>query len=415
MAAISTIAERPASGVAQIPEALTGAPVTGELVTGALVIGGAHGSLGVVRSLGRRGIPVWVLVGNHPIAKYSRFATKGFAWPGPDDAHALDYLLGLAERHNLRGWVLFPGGDAEARFIALHHQALANVFRVITPPWETLKWAADKSLTYRLAAEIGVGCPWTFRPRGREDLMEARFQFPLILKPTARNSSNAFTHAKAWRVDDAASLLSRYDEAVSLVGAESVLVQELIPGNGSCQFSYAAACDNGVPVASLIARRRRQYPIDFGFTSTFVQSIEEPKVEELASRFLKATGHSGLVELEFKYDRRDGRYKLLDVNARTWAWLSLGSKAGVDFPWVVWKLALGEPVERSRARAGCSWAHVSRDLAAGFSEMRAGSLTLSEYLNSFRATRLEFAAFSKDDPLPGLLDLPLALSRIWRR
>lgn len=405
MATSSTVPGRAASGTAQLPEALTGA----------LVIGGAHGSLGVVRSLGRRGIPVWVLVGNHPIAKYSRFATKSLVWPDVDDVHALDYLLGLAERYNLRGWVLFPGGDAEARFIALHRQTLTNVFRVTTPAWETLRWAADKNLTYQLAAEIGVGCPWTFRPRDRGDLMEASYQFPLILKPTARNSINAFTQAKAWRVGDAASLLSRYDEAVSLVGAESVLVQELIPGDGSCQFSYAAACAGGVPVASLIARRRRQYPIEFGFTSTFVQSIEEPEVEELASRFLKATGYSGLVELEFKYDRRDCRYKLLDVNARTWSWLPLGGKAGVDFPWVMWELALGEPVERTRGRAGCAWAHISRDLAAAFAEMRAGSLTFSEYLNSFRATPLIFAAFSQDDPLPGLLDLPLALSRIWRR
>jgi predicted ATP-grasp superfamily ATP-dependent carboligase len=165
----------------------------------------------------------------------------------------------------------------------------------------------------------------------------------------------------------------------------------------------------------LIARRQRQYPIDFGFTSTFDQSVEEPEVEELATRFLRATGYSGLAELEFKYDRRDHRYKLLDVNARTWTWLPLGGKAGVDFPWIMWKLALGEAVEPSRGRAGCAWAHLSRDLAAAFAEIRAGSLTLSEYLNSFRATPMEFAAFSKDDPLPGLLDLPLALARILRR
>jgi len=402
--------------ISAIPEA--SAPVTSGFsgtLPGALVIGGAHGSLGVVRSLGRRGIPVCVLVGNHAIARFSRFTGKSFAWPSVDDTHALKYLLELAEKHDLRGWVLFPGGDAEARLIALHHDELAKVFRVATPPWETLKWAADKSLTYRLASQIGIDCPWTLRARSRRDLEDIACPFPLILKPNSRNTANRFTHAKAWRVDDAASLLARYDEAVSLVGAESVLIQELIPGNGSCQFSYAAVCDRGVPVASIIARRRRQYPIDFGFTSTFVQSIEDPKVEELASCFIKAIDYSGLVELEFKFDRRDGRYKLLDVNARTWAWLSLGARTGVDFPWVMWQLAMGEPVQRSRARAGCAWAHVSRDLAAAFAEIRAGSLTLSGYLKSFQATSLEFAAFSKDDPLPGLLDLPLTLSRIWRR
>ena len=416
MATVSTLPDAQASIATQAQGTLH--PFRGEApgaVAGALVMGGAHGSLGVVRSLGRRGVPVWVLVGDHPIARFSRFARKSFAWPGPADPGALDYLLSLAQRHNLLGWVLFPGGDAEARFIALHRDALAKVFRVITPPWDTLKWAADKSHTYRLAAEIEVDCPWTFRPRGRQDLAEIGCRFPLILKPTARDSDNAFTRAKAWRVDDAASLLARYDQAISLVGAEAVLVQELIPGNGSCQFSYAAVCDRGVPMASLIAVRRRQYPIDFGFTSTFVQSAEAPKVEELACRFLKATGYSGLAELEFKYDEREGRYKLLDMNARTWTWLSLGGKAGVDFPWLMWQLALGRPVERTHGRAGCAWIHVTRDLAAAFAGIRAGSLTLSEYLKSFTATTLEFAAFSGDDPLPALVDLPLTLWRVWRR
>ena len=125
--------------ISAIPEA--SAPVTSGFsgtLPGALVIGGAHGSLGVVRSLGRRGIPVCVLVGNHAIARFSRFTGKSFAWPSVDDTHALKYLLELAEKHDLRGWVLFPGGDAEARLIALHHDELAKVFRVATPPWETL-------------------------------------------------------------------------------------------------------------------------------------------------------------------------------------------------------------------------------------------------------------------------------------
>jgi D-aspartate ligase len=382
---------------------------------GALVMGGAHGSLGVVRSLGRRGIPVWVPASNHPIAKVSRYAVRSFAWPGPDHADATDSLLALAERNGLRGWVLFPGGDSEARFIALHHAALASVYRVTTPPWETLRWASDKNLTYQLAAKIGVDCPWTFQPRSRIELLERVERFPVILKPKSRNSANAFTHAKAWRVDNAASLLARYDQAVELVGADSVMVQELIPGTGECQFSYAAVCDRGEPVAFLAANRRRQYPIDFGFTSTFVRSVDNPVVEEMAREFLRATNYSGMVELEFKYDTRDGKYKLLDVNARTWAWLSLGCKAGVDFPWTMWRLAMGEQVETCRGRSGCAWTHLSRDVAAAWAELRAGSLTLPEYFRSFRRSPVEFAALSGDDLLPGLLDLPVALSRFWRR
>ena len=91
-----------------------------------------------------------------------------------------------------------------------------------------------------------------------------------------------------------------------------------------------------------MARRTRQYPIQFGFNSTFVETIEQREVEEAACRFLSALRYRGMVEAEFKYDARDGRYKLLDVNPRAWTWTALGAAAGVDFPLIQWRLAMGK-------------------------------------------------------------------------
>src|SRR5919109_2550401 len=48
---------------------------------GALVIGGDYRALGVVRSLGRRGIPVWVVTNEHRVATASRYALRCFHWP----------------------------------------------------------------------------------------------------------------------------------------------------------------------------------------------------------------------------------------------------------------------------------------------------------------------------------------------
>ena len=73
---------------------------------GALIVGGAHGSLGLARGLGRRGIPVCFVSDDHRIAKYSRYVGRAFDWPGPTDESALAFLLGLASRHHLDGWVL---------------------------------------------------------------------------------------------------------------------------------------------------------------------------------------------------------------------------------------------------------------------------------------------------------------------
>jgi len=381
---------------------------------GALVLGGSHGALAVARSLGRNGIPVWFVSDDNMLARLSRFTTKGVSWPGPNADGAADLLLELGRRHHLDGWVLLPCADEEARLISQHHAALSRMFRVRTLPWETMRWAYDKHRMNERAAALGLDLPRSFSAANCQNLADADLRFPVILKPAVKHHGNAFTLAKAWRADDRAALLARYDKAAALVGTDAVVVQELIPGRGAAQFSYAALWDRGRPVASLVAQRSRQYPIDFGYTSTFVETIDRPEVDDAACRFLASLAYDGLVEVEFKYDARDRRLKLLDVNARVWTWIALGRRAGVDFPHLFWRLAMGETLPNARGAAGVGWMHASRDVVAALQEMAAGHLAPRDYLVSLRRP-LQFAAFAADDPLPGVLDVPLALSRLFTK
>jgi D-aspartate ligase len=401
------MATPPSGGPARTGRAEGGAP-------GAVVLGGAHGSLAVVRSLGRRGIPVWFVTDDHPIAKYSRYAARSLTWAGPGDKGAAQWLVDLAARHHLDHWVLFPGGDAEAQLVAQHHEALGQAFALTTPPWAVARFACDKRLTHLHADSVGVDSPPSWFPAHRKDIAALDCGFPVILKPTSHAGRNRFTMAKAWRVGDRATLLARYDEAVALVGRDAVMVQDLIPGGGDAQFSYAAVWDRGKPVASLVARRTRQYPVDFGFTSTFVETIEHGEVEAQAFRFLADLRFSGMAELEFKHDARDSRTKLLDVNPRAWTWIGLGAAAGVDFPWIQWRLARGEAVPRLRGRAGCAWTHASRDAVAAVRSMFGDALGAADYARSLLRP-LTFAAFAADDPWPAIVDLPISAGRVLTR
>jgi D-aspartate ligase len=381
---------------------------------GALVVGGAHGSLAVARSLGRRGIPVWFVTQDDPIASYSRFVLRRGAWPGPDATGAAQWLVDFAAHHRLDRWVLFPGGDAEARLVAQRHDLLGQAFVLTTPPWPVTRFALDKRLTYQHADAVGVDSPWSYFPIDANDVARLTCPFPAVLKPTVLAGRNRFTGAKTQRVNDRAALLAYYNEAVALVGRDAIMVQEFIAGGGEAQFSYAAVWDRGKPVASLVARRTRQYPIDFGFTSTFVETIEHADVEAQAFRFLADLRYSGLVEIEFKLDARDGRVKLLDVNPRAWTWVGLGAAAGVDFPAIAFALATGETASRQRGRAGVAWAHVSRDAVSAVHSIVAGSLAPLDYLRSLRRPTT-FAAFAGDDPWPAVADLPILAGRLFSR
>ena len=376
---------------------------------GAVIVGGAHVSLGIARSLGRHGIPVWLLA-DHPLPKFSRYVQRSFPWPGADHPDGVVSIIEVAVRHGLKGWVLFATGDEGMRMIAQNHALLASHFCLATAPWDITQWVYDKRLTYRHAASVGIDCAWSFQASDLAAVRQADCRFPVVLKPACRNEINEFTRAKGWKAHDREALISLYQRAASLVGIDGVIIQEWIPGTGESQFSYAGLWDRGAAVASLIARRTRQYPIDFGRSSTFVETIEQEEVEALAGRFLKSLDYSGVAEIEFKYDRRDRQYKLLDVNGRFWTWTGLGHLAGVDFPYLAWRQALGRNVSSGRAETGVAWMHASRDIAAAFREISRGGLTVGDYLASFRK-KLVFASFAIDDPLPAIVELPVVA---WR-
>src|SRR5258708_34206815 len=307
---------------------------------GALVMDADYRGLAVVRSLGRQGIPVWVLQhGDQLLAALSRYNQRTLSWPSHDEEEKVNFLVNLADRERIRDWVLFPTGDQGAALVARHHKALGNSFHFSPPPWDVLQWCYDKRLTYQLADKVGVDHPWTLYPANREHVAASHCPYPVILKPAYCSSFNRFTASKAWRIDNREQLLARYEEAKTLVDPGALMIQEVIPGGGESQFSYTALCKDGRPIASLTARRARQIPMDFGRASTFVETVDDPTISATAVRLIETLQYTGIVEVEFKRDARDGKLKLLDVNPRVWGWHSLCGPAGGESPYLVLLLA----------------------------------------------------------------------------
>ena len=377
--------------------------------TGALVLGGDYRALTVVRSLGRHGISVWVLPEQQRLAAKSRYALREIRLPRGDDNAQVNFLLTLAEQHGLKGWILFPTEDSHAAMLARNRARLEARFRLITSPWETIEIAYDKRATYKVAERLGVDCPATHYPKTREELESLECVYPVILKPAVKAGSNRFTRQKAWRIDDRVSQLSHYDAACELIDPDLIMVQELIPGGGEAQFSYGALCIDGDPLASIVARRSRQYPVDFGRSSSFVETVEAPEVEDIARKMLEAIRYTGLIEAEFKYDRRDGRYKLLDLNPRVWGWHTLALAEGLDFPYFAWRLAQQLEVPNIRVSPGHRWVRMSTDTMAAAREILSEKLALSSYLRSLRSP-LQHAILAFDDPIPFLLEIPMVSS-----
>jgi predicted ATP-grasp superfamily ATP-dependent carboligase len=374
---------------------------------GAVVIGGDYQGLGIVRSLGRRGWPVCVIDDERSIARFSRWTTHAISVPDlrGEDATVAE-LLRAGRTLGLDGWVLYPTREETVAALSRNRERLEERFRVPTPAWETIRVAWDKRETYRRAEELGISAPRTWYPREAKDLVQIDTSGPFVIKPAIKEHFVYETKAKAWRAEARSDLERLFDRARQVVGDGEVMVQELIPGDGRDQVAYCAFFKDGRAIGRMTARRRRQHPPEFGRASTYVETIDLPEIVEPAERLLRAIGYYGLVEVEFKRDARDGGYRLLDVNARTWGYHTLGQSAGVDFPAMLMADQLGEPVSERAAVPGVRWIRLVTDLPTAAVEIAAGRLSVRDYVRSLLQSDAE-AVLSRDDPLPGLAEIAL--------
>jgi predicted ATP-grasp superfamily ATP-dependent carboligase len=378
---------------------------------GAVILGSDFKALGVVRSLARRGIPT-ILVDDLPrSAWYSRYVLDRYRWHGAMwGRDFLDFLVSLPARGPFQGWVLMPMQDEVVELVARHTAQLAKPYRLVTPGWETLQWAHDKRLANRLATEIEIPIPRTWYPANEHDLTRLGIAFPAIVKP---RTSIRLQHAlgrKALPAGDPAQLLAQYRLAAAVSGPDTLMVQEVIPGNGRTQHSVAAFCKDGELLAAMTARRTRQYPVDYGLSSSFVEAIDVPGLIDLAQRLIRRIRLSGMVEVEFKYDERDGLHKLLDVNVRPWGWHTLCIACGLDFPYIQYRDALGLDWPRVRPSYGPRWRRRITDVAACVAELRRGTSPPAFLMRSMFGKAVG-SVFDLSDPIPAVADGVIAVSR----
>lgn len=382
----------------------SGLPTVG---VGGIAIGGDFQGLGIARSLGRQGVPVCIIDDERSIGRYSRYATHSVRVEDlRDERRTIEALLDTGRRLGLKGWVLYPTRDETVAALSRHRQELSEWFRVPTPEWESIQWAWDKRNTYKMAVKLGIPSPATHFPQTIEELHKIEVQLPVVMKPAIKEHFIYTTKVKAWRADSRQEMVERFQEAATFVPAGEMMIQDLIPGGSEQQFGYCAFFKGGRALGSMVTQYKRQHPPQFGRSCTFVKTIELPALEETALRFLKAIDYYGLVELEYKLDPRDGQYKLLDVNARTWGYHTLGVAAGVDFSYMLFEDQLGREVKPARARPGVTWFRWVTDFPVGIHGIFRRQWGMWEYLKSVGRMNTE-SVFCIKDPLPSIVETTL--------
>ena len=382
---------------------------------GVIVIGDHIQALGIIRSLGRYGIPVYLLHDNTLcISRFSRYCTKFIKTPSIDNgSDFISFLVNLAKKIDLTDYILMPTNDAAVGILSKNKAILERYYKVPTPHWDITKFALNKELTYSLAAENGIPVPATIHPRNVEELQKLNVNYPVILKGVDGLDFYRKTGVKAFMANSMDELESIYENISNLIDISETLIQEEIPGGTDRMYSFCSFFKKDELLGVWTGRKVREHPMGLG-TGTFAESIYVPDIVELGSKMLGAMHYYGISEIEFKKDPRDNKFKLIEMNARTWLWVSLAARAGVNFPYMLYTDMMGDGIAPVNSfEEGIWWMHIYTDLGVMIKEVSRRNMRIRDYFTSFNNGKKEFAVFSLNDPVPFIMET-LMLPYLWK-
>jgi len=383
---------------------------------GVLILGGHVQALGIIRSLARFCIPIYLIDSSRLcITRFSKYCDKFILYDVGQQKHGLvHFLTYIAKSEGIKGWMLLPTTDEQIAVVSQAKAELQEYFAIPLPSWNVVKHAYFKTLTYELASRINIPIPRTIFLEQAGDLEKVRgnVEYPVIIKPSVMHSFYSTFKTKVFVVNTYEQLVEKYNR-ISTVIKEPLMVQEIIPGSSNELYSYCSLIKNSKVLASCVGNRKRQIPMDFGKASTYVESVDVPEIEQLAIKFLSSLDYYGVSEVEFKRDPRDGQYKLLEINPRTWKWHTLALKGGVNIPYLLYSSIFGSNIsDAQKVAAGIKWLDIYPDIYVSIKELIKGNMSLKEYLETIQGNRI-CSVFNSDDLLPFIMET-LLLVYLWK-
>jgi ATP-grasp in the biosynthetic pathway with Ter operon len=375
--------------------------------------GGNH-ALAAIRSLGRHGLRVAAADGARgAMGLFSRHCAARAVYPSPRRG-TREFLAGLRLiLRRLRPRVVMPMTERTIMALLSDRDGVEpGTMLAPLPSPEAIEIAFDKLRTIDLARSLGVPAPATWAPADPREIeaLSGRLSYPVAIKPRRSEIATAegriVPGGRAAYCFDAAGLPAVYLEVHRR--APLPLIQEFIPGEG---YGISVLCDRG-RVRALFAHRRLRMIRPTGSGSTLRESIAPPPaMEEAARALMRALAWHGVAMVEFKRDARDGVFSLMEINGRFWNSLPLAIASGVDFPYLLYRLATeGQAPECLQYRLGvrCRWLlgdlghllEVWRGRPAGWPDRFPSRLrTLRDVLTPF-GRDLHYDDLWISDPLP---------------
>jgi predicted ATP-grasp superfamily ATP-dependent carboligase len=371
-----------------------------DISTPAVVLGCyIHGGLAVVRTLGRLGVPVYVVHDEGVTAgSFSRYCRGRFTWElgNAKSEASLQFLKHVHERIGRRA-LLIPTSDIAAMFVADHAAQLGAWFAFPEQDATLIRSLCSKKEMYYLARQWNVPTPETAFPQSGDDVIAylKTARFPVLLKPI-------IARRKKWPitlVHSRQELLEHY-QAVEDPLMPNVMLQEFIPGGDEMTWTFNGYFDrSGECKVAFTGRKLRNYPPYFGMASLGLCTHNE-LVLNTTIAFMKAIGYRGPLDLGYRYDARDGRYKVNDINPRVGGMFRCFVGAnGMDVVRALYQDMTAQAVVPATTVEGRKWIVEDCDWISALRYWRDARLTPRGWRDSLRGIA-ETSYIARDDLLP---------------
>lgn len=356
---------------------------------------------GVIRALGMMKIPITAVHYNKSdIGFLSRYVKSSVHSPNPvtKKKEFIEFLLELGKKKNKP--LLIPANDETLVAVAEHKRELDKVYIVGCTDYETVRKFINKEETYWIAEEINIPVPKSFYIDSLEQLenIKDKFSFPILIKPSNSHLYVKKFGRKMTLVSTMAEL--EYHLEAAWKNNLSVMIQEYIPGEETKGYNFNSYRFSDGTIIPFTAQKIRYSDSGFGIPTCVKSCDEIPEITRYSELLLKKLNFRGFSCIEYKFDERDGKYKLMELNGRHNRSALLALKCGINFPFIEYSdLVLNQKLTFENYEKNVYWIDFLKDLETLPHRLHDKECKLKTFLKPYKEQKI-FSDITLDDLLP---------------
>ena len=330
----------------------------------ALVLSTHTMGYGVIKSLGIMRVPITAVYYNHTDMGYlSKYVKESIKSPHPEknEDDFVELLIKIGKRKNRP--ILIPANDETLVPVAKFRSDLERYFIVACPEYNTMLNYISKENTYKIAEEIGIPIPKTYKPESLDDLIliSKQIDFPCIVKPMQSHLYYGLFKRKMLVVNDLKEMEKEYNRIIE--NGLGCVIQEYIPGDERQGYNFNSYRYSDSSVIQFMSNKIRYSEGGIGIPTCVISTPNIDVVSEQGLKLLNYLSYTGYSCIEFKFDSRDGKYKLMEMNGRHNRSTLLALKCGINFPWIEYAdLTLNKKFSKIDYKTEIYWIDFYRDL-----------------------------------------------------